>query len=384
MEGFKLTKVFILVTFLFDLTLHCGIVFGWNSIDQIIKHEGYFVSSTINVTDVSSNQSRISGQIFVLCIGLLGILLLLFGFVRDFVSFGMARILLYGNLIMSYLLMALATPTGCDNLMYAFVLQMGSGIGIMLNCLQYSFLFPSHQSLIVGMVNTCGAASSIIPQIWLLVITDTRITFTQLLIMWACLAAISLVFGIFYCPWHNLPDSREIGHDDLDALPALIKKKLSIMKVTNLIQQFRQSASFLKSPMFYVHLFLFALGNCMTTLMINVATDIMFNYSVENFEANLKMFEVLRVVVNVVWGPVIGFLTDAYGRCIKEKSRTDARLMLLPMMVNVIVYLLIVSMALFGADSAGSVWLMFFCLSIGLSNIYVFETLGKWFNWFQV
>ena len=56
----KTRKVLILGLFYIDLFLHCLLIFGWSSIDQIMKHEGFFESSTSN-----STQAQTSGQIFV-------------------------------------------------------------------------------------------------------------------------------------------------------------------------------------------------------------------------------------------------------------------------------------------------------------------------------
>ena len=379
----NLTKNLVLVTFFIDLSLHGCVVFGWSSIDQIIKHENYFTTGSndiVNGTSAAIIQSRISGQIFVLAIGLLGILFLLFGFVRDFVSFGIARIMLYVNLILSYSLIALATPTGCDNFIYAFILQVGSGIGILLSCLQFSLLYPSYQSLLVGIANTCVTVGSIMPQIWLQAITNTSITFTQIMMIWTCLATFSLILGLLFYPWHNLPDNSEITSEDLLALPMIIKKKLPLLKIgeySTLPQMFRESASYLKSPMFYVHMFLFGIGNCMVTLTINVANDLMTNYNEAELEANQRTFEIYRVVISIVWGPSIGFMVDLFGKHVKSEPR-DAKVMLLPMFVNLILYTLIVIMALLGANSSGTLWLMFVCLAISMTNIYVFETLGMY------
>ena len=70
MIGFKLRKIVVLVVFFIDCTLHGAIVFGWSSIDQIIKKEQYFTESNdVNSTTVDPLQARISGQIFVLCVG---------------------------------------------------------------------------------------------------------------------------------------------------------------------------------------------------------------------------------------------------------------------------------------------------------------------------
>ena len=199
------------------------------------------------------------------------------------------------------------------------------------------------------------------------------------MIIWTCLALSSLVLGLLFYPWHNLPDNREITSEDLFALPMIIKKKLPLLKIGDeyptLPQMFRESASYLKSPMFYVHMFCFALGNCMITLTINIANDLMLNHNEAELEDNQKTFEILRVVVNIVWGPLMGFITDLFGKCIKSEPR-DAKVMLLPMFVNLILYTLVVIMLLLGANSAGTLWLLFVCLAIGMSNIYIFETLG--------
>ena len=117
------------------------------------------------------------------------------------------------------------------------------------------------------------------PQIWLQAILHTSITFTQLMIIWICLAFVSLVFGIVFYPWHNLPDKGEITINDIKALPATICEKIPLVKVgkeyPTISQKFRESGSFLTSPMFYIHMVSFAMGNCMTTLTINIANDIL-------------------------------------------------------------------------------------------------------------
>ena len=42
MLSFDAKKIIILAVFFVDCTLHGAVVFGWSSIDQIIKHENYF------------------------------------------------------------------------------------------------------------------------------------------------------------------------------------------------------------------------------------------------------------------------------------------------------------------------------------------------------
>jgi len=42
MLSFDAKKIIILAVFFIDCALHGAVVFGWSSIDQIIKHENYF------------------------------------------------------------------------------------------------------------------------------------------------------------------------------------------------------------------------------------------------------------------------------------------------------------------------------------------------------
>ena len=144
-------------------------------------------------------------------------------------SFGLSRIVIYSLLILSYLLIALATPTNVDYLMYTFILQMGSGIGILLSSLQFCMFFPTRQSLLVGTANTCMAVSSIVPQIWLILMEKTGISLTSLMIIWMCLAGVSLVVGVWLFPWHNLPDDGLIEERHL----ATIRKGPSKVEIKN-------------------------------------------------------------------------------------------------------------------------------------------------------
>ena len=96
----KKRKLLIICLFYIDLFVHGLLAFGWSSIDQIMKHEGFFESSTSN-----STQAQTSGRIFVQSIASRGVLLLIFAFIRDFVSLGLARLATFSALILSYLLL---------------------------------------------------------------------------------------------------------------------------------------------------------------------------------------------------------------------------------------------------------------------------------------
>ena len=141
--------------------------------------------------------------------------------------------MIYSLLIFSYLMIALATPTDVDYLMYAFIVQMGSGIGILLSSLQFCMFFPARQSLLVGSANTFMAVSSIVPQIWLISMEKTGISLTHLMIIWMCLASVSLVVGVLLFPWHNLPDDGCIEERHL----ATIRKGFLKIPLLNIIRK---------------------------------------------------------------------------------------------------------------------------------------------------
>ena len=55
-------------------------------------------------------------------------------------------------------------------------------------------------------------------------------------------------------------------------------------KHPSITDKFTEAAAFLKSPMFYIQLVFFAMGNCMITLTINIANDILGNLSAKDLE----------------------------------------------------------------------------------------------------
>ena len=57
-------------------------------------------------------------QILVISTGLLGIFLLFLGFIRDFVAYGLCRLVCYTLLATSYFMMMIAKPGQSDYLLY--------------------------------------------------------------------------------------------------------------------------------------------------------------------------------------------------------------------------------------------------------------------------
>ena len=102
----------------------------FSSISLILKKEGFFGSEdgfndiqTYNLTThsvcstvQSSSADHEIGLIMTLSMSLLGLLLLFQGFLRDYVSFGVCRLVTYIFLCLTYLLFAIAEPGKNDYL----------------------------------------------------------------------------------------------------------------------------------------------------------------------------------------------------------------------------------------------------------------------------
>ena len=245
-----------------------------------------------------------------------------------------------------------------------------------------------------------AAVSSIVPQIWLVLMERTEMKLTTLMLIWMSLAGSSLLVGVLIYPWHNLPDNGSVEEKHLATYRTIRKNNDDLFRIgdkyPSIVGKFTEAAEFLKSPMFYIHLVHFALGNCMITLTINVANDIMRKLEPEDLEGmqqsclvgiwkvsfvapqtdNQRKFEIMRVVITVVWGPVIGFFTDLYAKSISGGAK-DAKTVHLPVIANQTIFTIIIGCTLSGAAQKSVMWLLFAALACGMSNIYIVETLGQ-------
>ena len=160
---------------------------------------------------------------------------------------------------------------------YAWILQYAGGIGLFLNGLQFLSLFPGHEGLLTGVSNALLAIGTLIPQLWLLLITKMNIvTFSQVIFIWMVLAILSFLLGLMIYPWENMPES-ESKPGDFDAFYQKLKKKQSVCEMQgDFVKQVRQSLVLMKSPIFIVHVTMFAVGNCTATLSLNFVNDFMF------------------------------------------------------------------------------------------------------------
>ena len=88
-----------------------------------------FNESTVNrsCSDNIGNEGDPLAQILVISTGLLGVFLLFFGFIRDFVAYGFCRLICYTLLATSYLMMIVAKPGESDYLLYGRDLNSATG-----------------------------------------------------------------------------------------------------------------------------------------------------------------------------------------------------------------------------------------------------------------
>ena len=88
--------------------------------------------------------------IFTLTTSLLGIFILIHGFIRDYVGYGVARLEIYFLLSLSYVLLGISSPGSSDVLQYFWIIQFGCTIGAYLNGMQYFTLFPKQFGFLIG------------------------------------------------------------------------------------------------------------------------------------------------------------------------------------------------------------------------------------------
>ena len=72
-----------------------------------------------------------------------------------------------------------------------------------------------------------------------------------------------------------MPES-EPKSDDFNSFYQKLKKKQSVCETQgDFVKQVRQSLVLMKSPIFVVHVIMFAVGNCTATLSLNFVNDFM-------------------------------------------------------------------------------------------------------------
>ena len=90
----------------------------------------------------------------------------MFGLVRDYVGYGPCRLLLMSCLIISYSILYFAEPGESDNFLYAWSLQYGAGVGLIITYQQISRMFPANKGFTLGTFNMAAQSSALWPQFW--------------------------------------------------------------------------------------------------------------------------------------------------------------------------------------------------------------------------
>ena len=138
-----------------------------------------------------------------------------------------------------------------------------------------------------------GKISSIWPQIWLILVrrnilslrynfrlrdnfrhlTISKLTlfgpfihgFSKIMWIWCSISIVSMVTGLFLFPNQNL-DQKEPNLGKNDSLASTVYYRNFKLKKESLKGRFRESLLYLKSPIFWVHLLMFSVGNCTIAL----------------------------------------------------------------------------------------------------------------------
>ena len=372
----QVAKIGVIGLHMFDCLLHSTLIFGWSSISVLLEKEGFYA-------DKSDSLARI----LVISIGLYGIFLFLFGFIRDFVSYGFCRLLMYILLIVSYAMMLLAEPGKRDYLQYGWVLQFAAGIGIFLNGMQFFGLFPAYAGTLTGMSNSLLALCSLIPQLWLSAVVSWQvISYRGLILVWLIAAFVSLIMGMMFVPWHNMPQNIDSATPpetfwSLGQILLVRRNKSHLTRKSDVTfsEQIKSSLALLKSPIFIVHVIMFTSVNCTPTLSLNFVNRIMRDsVGEEQFPKLQSQFELVRAVGGFFICPTIGLLSDKsmgyWQRWFQHGTHFDVQKTLVPfgfILVSTIVFIV----GLLMIDSIG-VWLFLIGLTLCIGQIYMFETIG--------
>ena len=372
----------------FDCLIHSTLIFGWSSISVILTSQGFYSQSSQspNATEQCSTGSGGSegggdplSQILVMSTGLLGIFLLVFGLIRDFVAYGLCRLLCYCFLVASYTMMLLATPGETDYLQFSWVLHYAAGIGIFLNSMQFFGIYPAYVGTLTGVCNSLLAICSLIPQLWLTVVVKWQlVSYETVLSVWLAASVVSMLVGLFIVPWNNMPqDVSTATNDDFATLFQIVKAKKPIIKQSeSFVKQLKGSAALLKSPILVVHVIMFASGNCTTTLSLNFVNRIMCSaVGTDQFGPLQSRFELIRATGDFLLCPMIGFMADkSMVYWTKRNGAHDVQKTLVPYTM-IFVANIVFMVGLLGLQSLG-IWPFLIGLTLCMGQIYMFETIG--------
>ena len=277
-------------------------------------------------TECNQSQNQQIGHVLVISTSLVGFVLFILGCIRDSKP-SQSRIIMSFLLIGSYLIMAFSEPGKTDYLQYCWLMQCSSALGLYQHHVQYCRLFPERVGMLVGVSAGLIALSTIVPQVWLYLILNYGFSRRVIFLSWAGLSSITFVLGLAIYPADNLP--QDIVNMTKDQTRTTISKLLASStsnEATDGPGAFRQillNVKYLKSPIYFTQLLSFVFGNFTILVSINVCNDIVYEYVTnrsnsteseksveEQYLALQSKFELVRGIIQVSSGPLIGLFTD--------------------------------------------------------------------------
>ena len=108
--------------------------------------------------------------------------------------------------------------------------------------------------------------SSMMPVIWLKMITSVGMSFTQVMLIWSALSLASLLCGIWLYPWHNVR-----VNPDCDSLVTLKKNDEKLLTVGDefptLWESIKNAAVYFRTPMFFSQILTLTIFNFFSKLV---------------------------------------------------------------------------------------------------------------------
>ena len=90
--------------------------------------------------------------------------------------------------------------------------------------------------LLIGIANGLAHGSSIWPQLWLVLIRQKYLTYSQIMFIWGGLAVSSLILGFFIMPWHNVPNTySEIEQQGIDTFQRQWVQRSDLLHILRVI-----------------------------------------------------------------------------------------------------------------------------------------------------
>ena len=379
-------KVAILTLFYLDCVLHTQLMLGWSSISEMLSQDGFFRtnSSCDDVAVCDQNQNQAIGQVLVITSSLLGFVMFLNGAIRD-TKPALARIMMNVFIIASYVLMAMALPGKTDWFQYFWLLQFSSSLGIYQHHIQYCRLFPSQIGALVGLSAGLIALSTVVPQLWLLAITNFDMTLQMVLLIWAGLASLSFILGLFLYPARNLPQDVHKMSDEMTINTVqLFFRRTSDDKDGSFLDAFRQikiNAKYLKSPIYAAQVCSFVFGNFTFLVSVNIVNDIMHEYATLHQGDYLQLqgrFELVRGIIQICTGPVIGFITDLSLARIWSKKKQDDVAGTFIIYGGIVTSMCLLSLALF--ITVNHVWFYLVIIPLVGGLVFTYLSMGMAMN----